>query len=54
VNDMKRDWKRIDPEPPKPCTKCVWRPWETFVWLSTLMIAVPLIAITLGNVTGGA
>ena len=53
----KREWKRYDPEqPPEPerCPKCDWLPWETMVWLATIGVAVPLIAITLGNVTGGA
>lgn len=47
----KRDWKRIDPEPPKPCSSCEWRPWETHVWIATGVLGGVLLANILAAVT---
>jgi len=46
---QKRDWKRIDPEPPKPCTKCEWRDWESQVWFATAIVSLLLLMVIFLN-----
>lgn len=49
--EPKREWKRYDPEPPKPCPRCVWLPWEKNVWLAVAIIAILLGSQIMAGVT---